>query len=139
MQMRIAVFVVLCSACASSPWSHVAVRARSLNAGARDATGIVAVPDAVVALSCPDGKTQQIGRTDADGALYATPEVDLPLDCAITVAQDGFATERAKVYDSCRLQGNGVCRDLDLSLVLARAGDSRVAKKATEGTPDSAE
>jgi hypothetical protein len=119
-------FLTLGIACAhESTTSTMTARVLTRSPGAaRDATGLRPADGAQVALSCPDGTSKDLGRTDSRGELKIEHDGTLPLACSVTVTEQGFQPLSVKVADVCTELGYGGCQRADLRTVLAAAAGS---------------
>src|SRR5512140_3277476 len=59
------------------------------------------VQGAHLLLHCPDGHTQDLGATDSNGLLRVSPSTAPALDCRLTVARPGYASQSTNVGDVC--------------------------------------
>jgi hypothetical protein len=79
------------------------------------------VNGASVALACPQGSTQELGKTDATGDLHADYATAMPMDCSFVVSQPGLRSYTVRVSDVCTELASGGCQTADLRTVLAPA------------------
>jgi hypothetical protein len=111
----------LAVACAHESSWKMNARVLSRAPDARDASGLRPVPNAAVAVECPQTGTREIGRTDADGEIRLDEAGSLPLSCNLVVTQQGYRPAKFAVADTCAERSGSGCRVVDLRTVLAPA------------------
>ncbi|MGZ6143289.1 MAG: hypothetical protein ACXWLM_08120 [Myxococcales bacterium] len=101
--------------------------ASSMNARVLERTSLnqaAPVPGAHLVLQCPDGFTQDLGATDSSGILRVSPSTAPALDCKLTVARTGFASQTTSVGDVCTARAANVCTALSVNALRRRNGSA---------------
>ena len=117
------------AACAGPGGYKVNADVRSLQPGAKDASGLANASGATIDLVCPGAENKELGRTDQSGSLQVEGEGVIPLACKLNVSQPGARAVQYPVADLCREQNTEGCRELTLRAILGSsssgsAGDS---------------